>query len=79
MKRHHMDALRVAGGDFTAHERKLRKALRELIKASDRLTSEIELSAQHFDTGLLDQIEPAKGNLMDATSAAEKVLKGGAA
>jgi hypothetical protein len=71
MKRHHMDALRVAGGDFTSHERKLRKALRELIKASDGLTSAIECATDQFD--------PEKGRLMDATSAAEKVLKGGAA
>ena len=53
-------------------------ALRTLIDASDGLTSEIELASQHFDTTLLDRINPANGRLMDVTSAAEKILKGGA-
>lgn len=70
MKRHHMDVLRVAGGGFTAHERKLRKVIRDLIKTSDDLTSAIE--------GATDQFDPEKGRLMDATSAAEKALNGGA-
>jgi uncharacterized protein DUF6900 len=51
--------------------RELRKAIRELIAASDDLTSAIE--------GATDQFDPQKGALMDATSAAEKALKGGAA
>jgi hypothetical protein len=69
MKRHYMDALYVAGGGFTSHERKLRKAIRQLIKASDTLTAAIE--------GATDQFDAEKGALMDATSAAEKALKGG--
>lgn len=56
-------------GKRRASPRELRKAIRELITASDDLTSAIE--------GATDQFDPEKGRLMDATSAAEKVLKGG--
>ena len=52
-----------------AHGRALRKAICELIAASDDLTSAID--------GATDQFDPEKGRLMDATSAAEKALKGG--
>jgi hypothetical protein len=48
----------------------LRDALRALIDASDALTAAIE--------GTTDQFDDEKGALMDATSAAEKVLNGGA-
>jgi hypothetical protein len=50
--------------------RGLRKTIRDLIAASDDLTAAIE--------GATDQFDPEKGRLMDATTAAEKVLKGGA-
>ena len=66
-----LEAAYTAGG----RQAKVRKALRDLIKASDNLTSAIELAAVDFDTALLDEIQPAQGRLMDATSAAEKVLK----
>ena len=65
----YLDSLRVAAGDFTAHERKLRKVIRQLIKTSDALTAALE--------GATDQFDAEKGALMDATSAAEKALKGG--
>lgn len=58
-------------GKRSSNPRELRKAIRELITASDDLTSAIE--------GATDQFDPEKGRLMDATSAAEKVLKGGEA
>jgi hypothetical protein len=60
-----------------SREPDFRKVIRDLITASDDLTSAIELASQRFNTGLLDDIDPAKGRLMDATSAAEKALKGG--
>jgi hypothetical protein len=50
--------------------RHLRKAIRDLITASDDLTAAIECATDQFDG--------EKGRLMDATSSAEKVLKGGA-
>lgn len=56
--------------DMRITNARLRKALRKLIKASDGLTSAIESATDQFDT--------EKGRLMDATSTAEKVLKGGA-
>lgn len=46
------------------------QALRKLINASDDLTGAIECATDQFD--------PEKGRLMDATSAAEKVLKSSA-
>ncbi len=66
-----LEAAYIAG----LRQPKLRRTIRDLIKASDDLTSAIELAAVDFDTGLLDQIQPAQGRLMDATSAAEKALK----
>ena len=66
-----LEAAYAAGG----RQPTLRKALRDLIKASDDLTSAIEHAAVLFDTALLDEIQPAQGRLMDATSAAEEVLK----
>jgi hypothetical protein len=64
-------AYRVGKRSSDGHGRELRKAIRALIAASDDLTSAIE--------GATDQFDPEKGALMDATSAAEKVLKGGVA
>ncbi len=52
------------------HGRDLGKVIRDLIKASDDLTSAIE--------GATDQFDPEKGRLMDATSSVERALKGGA-
>lgn len=47
--------------------RELRNAVRELMEASDGLTAAIECATDQFD--------PEKGRLMDATSAAEKVIR----
>lgn len=66
-----LDSLRLIGGGFTAHERHLRKALRRLIAASDDLTGAIEGTTERFDR--------QAAALMDATSAAERLLDGGAA
>jgi hypothetical protein len=68
-----LEAAYAAGG----RQPKLRKALRNLIKASDDLARAIELAAVDFDTGLLDVIQPAQDRMIDATRAAEKVLKRG--
>ena len=51
-------------------ENQLRAALQNLIAASDALASAIERATDQFDR--------EKGALMDATSVAEKALKGGA-
>ena len=64
-----LEAAYAAGG----RQPKLRKALRNLIKASDDLASAIELAAVDFDTGLLDVIQPAQGRLMDAAARGEIV------
>lgn len=58
------------GAGKRSAERDLRKAVRDLIQASDDLTAAIECATDQFDG--------EKGRLMDATSSAEKVLKGGA-
>jgi len=73
VKRHNacLDSLRLIGGGFTAHEHRLRNALRRLIAASDDLTGAIE--------GTTDRFDREAAALMDATSAAERRLEGGAA
>ena len=69
------DTLDVLKADVDAcapvcDENAIRAALQNLIAASDGLTSAIE--------GTTDQFDREKDALMDATSAAEKALKGGA-
>lgn len=78
MKRQRMDTLRVAGGAFTLHERKLRKALRDLIKASDDVALALDLAGMQYDTGALDLIAPEIAELKKSAAAAGTALKGGA-
>lgn len=66
-----LDSLRLIGGGFTAHERQLRKALRDLIAASEDLSRVIKATTYCLDR------EAAV--LMDATNAAKRLLNGGAA
>jgi hypothetical protein len=60
-------------------EQQLETALRRMIAASDKVTSAAELLHSASDERALNEIAYAKDVLMDATTAAEKVLKGGAA
>jgi hypothetical protein len=56
----------------------LEEALEKLIEASDAMTSAVELHSGRVSDRALNALFGAKDRLMDATSAAEKVLKGGA-
>src|SRR5579863_7632806 len=61
----------------TSDDCQLRETLGNLLKAGDELASAIELSAERFDTGLLDDIGPPKRELVLAANAARKILNAG--
>lgn len=63
---------------YKAGARKPREALRSMVNASNELINSIQTAGQHYDTGALDEIEPARNDLLQKTAAAEEVLKGGA-
>jgi len=63
---------------ITSDDCQLRETLGNLLKASDELASAIELSAESFDTGLLDDIAPSKRELVLAANSARKILNAGA-
>ncbi|HYW37377.1 MAG TPA: hypothetical protein VE957_04625 [Terriglobales bacterium] len=63
---------------ITPDDCQLRETLGNLLKASDELASAIELSAESFDTGLLDDIAPSKRELVLAANSARKILNAGA-
>ena len=48
---------------------------KSLIAAADELISSIMAAGEHFDTGALDEIEPACTDLLQRVEAAKKALK----
>lgn len=64
-----LDGIMVFAGLYTEHEKDLSQGLRRLIAASDDLTGAIEGTTDRFDREV--------AALMDATGAAERLLKGG--
>lgn len=62
---------------MTRREKQLASALRKLIKASHGMNSSVSLGFKQMDNRGVDALDEAYTELMDAASAAEKVLKRG--